>query len=99
MRAWRFGQALVLALTLAGAIPAAASAQLAPWDGNPISRGLGPTYGQAWCEPPAPDSSIANQQTAPLALIPSEAIECTLDEIRAEAKVAEIPERMSYSTI
>ena len=99
MRAWRFGQALVLAMTLAWALPAAASAQLAPWDGNPISPGLGPTYGEPWCEPPAPDSSIANQQAPPLALIPSEAIGCTLDAIRAEAREARIPKRMSYSTI
>ena len=39
-----------------------------PWDGNPISPGLGPTYGEEWCAPPT--GSIANQQGAPLALIP-----------------------------
>ncbi len=32
-----------------------ASADLAaPWDGNPISAGLGPTYGEEWCEAQSP---------------------------------------------
>ena len=56
-----------------------------PWDGNPISAGLGPTYGEAWCANAAPGSSIANQQKQPLALIPYEAIECTLQQFEDEA--------------
>jgi hypothetical protein len=81
-------------------IPITAGAQLAPpWDGNPISAGLGPTYGESWCAEAAPGSSIANQQGPPLALIPVEAIRCTLDGFLAEASAAGIPNRMSYSVI
>ena len=96
---------LVLAAS-AVAIPTPASAQLAsPWDGNPISQGLGPTYGEPWCAEAALGSSIANQQgfagPAPntLALMPQEAIGCTLDQILAEGAAAGIPTRMSYSVI
>jgi hypothetical protein len=81
-------------------IPITAGAQLSPpWDGNPISAGLGPTYGEAWCADAAPGSSIATQQGPPLALIPIEAIRCTLDGFLAEASAAGIPNRMSYSVI
>ena len=81
-------------------IPISASAQLAPpFDGNPISAGLGPTYGEAWCADAAPGSNIANQQGPPLALMPVEAIQCTLDQFLAEAADAGIPNRMSYSVI
>ncbi len=99
-RAW-----LTLVTALALAIPAlmvpvSASAQLAPpFDGNPISAGLGPTYGEAWCADAAPGSNIANQQGPPLALIPLEAIQCTLDGFQTEAANAGIPTRMSYSVI
>jgi hypothetical protein len=96
---------VTLAVSLALAVPAlaipiSASAQLAPpWDGNPISPGLGPTYGEAWCAEAAPGSSIANQQGPPLALLPVEAIGCTLDQLQAEAADAGIPPRMSYEVI
>src|ERR671919_200610 len=77
--------ATALALVASAALlPAPAGAQLSPpWDGNPISPGLGPTYGEAWCA--APSGSIAAQQGPPLALIPYEAIECTLQQFEAEA--------------
>ncbi len=86
---------IALALALAAATVALAtpaSAQLAPpWDGNPISAGLGPTYGEPWCAEAAPGSSIANQQDFDgpafqdtLALLPQEAIACTLDQIIQE---------------
>ena len=71
----------------------------APWNGNPISAGLGPTYNDPWCAGPEAGTSIANQQSSPLALIPQEAIGCTLDKIQAEADAAGIPKRMSYSVI
>jgi Zinc carboxypeptidase len=93
-----------LAATIALSTPA--TAQIAPpWDGNPISAGLGPTYGEPWCADAAPGSSIANQQgfggPAPntLALIPQEAIACTLDQFNDEAAEAGIPPRMTYSVI
>ena len=40
----------------------------------------------------APGSSIANQQKQPLALIPYEAIECTLQQFEDEAEATDIPE-------
>ena len=90
------GIAFVATLT----VTSPASAQLAPpWDGNPVSAGLGPTYGEEWCEPPAPGSSIAAQQNQPLALMPVEAIECTLEQFQQEAADAFIPNRMSFGTI
>jgi hypothetical protein len=91
---------LVLAAPALAIITTSAGAQLAPpWDGNPISAGLGPTYGEAWCAEAAPGSSIANQQGPPLALMPQEAIQCTLDRFLDEADAAGIPPRMSYSVI
>ncbi|MGH2691791.1 MAG: M14 family zinc carboxypeptidase, partial [Actinomycetota bacterium] len=94
---------IVLALALALAAPLApTSAQeppAPPWDGNPISPGLGPTYGEAWCAAAEPGTSIANQQGSPLALIPQEAIGCTLEKIEAEAVENGVPDRMEYSVI
>ncbi len=85
----------VLALALALAGPAAAQT---PWNGNPISPGLGPTYGEAWCAPTAGES-VNGLQGAPLALIPYAAVGCTLDKIQAEADAAGIPLRMQVSVI
>lgn len=83
-----------------GADPRTAAAEaVPPWDGNPISAGLGPTYDEQWCAPPAEGSSIASQQGAPLALMPATAIGCTLDEFEAEARDAGVPDRMSSSII
>jgi Zinc carboxypeptidase len=82
------------------ALSTPASAQLAPpWNGDPISAGLGPTYGEPWCADAAPGSSIAGQQKQPLALIPQEAIGCTLQRFLDEAADAGIPNRMSYEVI
>jgi Zinc carboxypeptidase len=90
-----FAVALVLAaIWLAG--PAGAQSG-PPWDGNPVSPGLGPTYGEEWCAPPS--GSIAGQQGAPLALIPYEAVECTLAQFEAEAAAAGVPDRLDYSVI
>jgi Zinc carboxypeptidase len=89
-----------LALTATIAVSSPVRAQLAPpWDGNPISAGLGPTYGEAWCGNAAPGSNIANQQKQPLALIPYEAIGCTLDQFNEEAAATGIPNRMSYTVL
>ena len=67
-----------------------------PWDGSPISPGLGPTYGEEWCEPVG-DENVP--QAAPLALIPYGAIGCTLDQFEAEAAAAGVPDRLSSSVI
>jgi hypothetical protein len=89
--------ALVVVASAIG-VTTPATAQLAPpWDGNPISPGLGPTYGEEWCA--APTGNIAAQQGPPLALIPYEAIECTLDQFEAEAAEAGVPDRLDYSVI
>ena len=89
---------VALAATITVAPPA--SAQLAaPWNGDPISAGLGPTYGEEWCAPPAPGSNIANQQDQPLALMPVEAIECTLVRFEQEALAAGVGDRLSYEVI
>lgn len=98
--------ALTVGLSVAGALLAApAPAQLPlrppdpPWNGEPISQGLGPTYGEQWCAPPAPGTSIALQQSPPLALIPQEAVGCTLQKFEAEAAASGIPDRMDHFVI
>jgi hypothetical protein len=88
---------IAVAATITVAPPA--SAQLAPpWNGDPISAGLGPTYGEAWCADAAPGSNIAGQQDQPLALIPYEAISCTLDQIIVN-DASTGPPRMTYDVI
>jgi hypothetical protein len=88
--------AIVLAVPLL-AIPTSVAAEPgAPWDGTPISAGLGPTYGEAWCQPPDPGTSIAALQGPPLAVIPYEAIRCTVEDILAEGVAAGIPTRASF---
>ena len=88
--------ALLLAIPLL-AIPTTAAADPgAPWDGTPISAGLGPTYGEDWCQPPDPGTAIAGLQGPPLAIIPYEAIHCTVDQILAEGVAAGLPARATY---
>src|SRR5262245_43832547 len=53
------------------AATAAVVSEGAPWDGNPISAGLGPTYGEDWCAPAGGENV---PQSDPLALIPYGAI-------------------------
>ncbi|MPZ61052.1 MAG: hypothetical protein GEU93_07105 [Propionibacteriales bacterium] len=92
--------ALALTIPVSAVQPAAITQELVPpWDGNPISPGLGPTYGEEWCEPPVPGSGEAEQQGPPLALMPGNAVKCTLDQFTAEARAAGVPDRMSYSVI
>src|SRR5712691_4619676 len=94
----RMSLALTLALvaSMTATATRASAATGPPFDGTSVSHGLGPTYGETWCAPPAPGSSIANQQSSPLALIPQEAVGCTLDRIQAEATTANVPHRMDY---
>ncbi|MGH2656575.1 MAG: M14 family zinc carboxypeptidase [Actinomycetota bacterium] len=101
MRRGRIPTVLATALFLvvtATVLSAPVGAQTAPpWDGNPVSPGLGPTYGEPWCAPPS--GGIAEQQGSPLALIPSEAIECTLEGFEEEAAAAGVPDRLAYQVI
>ena len=98
MRARRILSLLAAGFALVALPPALSSAQSAqPWDGNPVSPGLGPTYGEPWCAPPS--GSIAEQQAPPLALIPHEAIQCTLQQFEQEAAAAGVPDRLEYEVI
>ena len=67
-----------------------------PWDGNPVSPGLGPTYGETWCASAAGENV---PQSDPLALIPYGAIGCTLEQFKADAAAAGVPNRLTYSVI
>jgi Zinc carboxypeptidase len=100
MRRRQIPTVLALALVLvasATALSAPASAQLAPpWDGNPISPGLGPTYGEEWCAPVGTENV---PQTAPLAVMPYAAIGCTLEMFQEEAAEAGVPSRMEVRVI
>ena len=89
---------LVCAVGIAPA-PATTPNAAAPWDGNPITPGLGPTYGEQWCASPTPGTSEANQQGAPLAVMPEAAIGCTLDGFQAEAAAAGVPRRMTTEVL
>jgi murein tripeptide amidase MpaA len=86
----------VLVAAIGTSAPATAQPE-PPWNGEPISPGLGPTYDEEWCA--APSGSIAEQQNEPLALIPHEAIECTLEQFEDEADEAGVPDRLSYEVI
>jgi hypothetical protein len=96
----------VLAGTAAVALPtsaassesAAPEATGAPWDGTPISAGLGPTYGEEWCAP-ATGEYVDEWQGPPLALMPYAAVGCTLDKIRREAAAAGVPRRLSVQEV
>jgi hypothetical protein len=70
-----------------------AEAQDPPFDGNPISQGLGPTYGEQWCAPPTGE---AVPQDAPLAIIPYAAITCTLELFEQEAAANGVPDRFDW---
>jgi len=95
---------LALVLLVLLAIPALALAA-APWDGTPISAGLGPTYGENWVVPVPADEAVRTMQGVSkqpidtLALMPYAAIEPTLKMFQAEAKAAGVPQRMSYSVM
>ena len=67
-----------------------------PLNGEPVSPGLGPTYGEEWCEPVGSENV---PQSDPLALIPYRAISCTLDQFEDEAEAAGVPDRLSYTVI
>ena len=55
--------AALLLLLLAAAASAAPLA--APWNGQPISPGIGPTYGEPWPVPVPSNEAVANLQGPP----------------------------------
>jgi Zinc carboxypeptidase len=93
--------AIVAPVSAALSDPAASAAAVAgnaPWNGQPISPGLGPTYGEKWCAPTAGEY-VDDWQAPPLALMPYAAVGCTLDKIRREAASAGIPRRLHVQEI
>src|ERR687897_517553 len=96
---WSIAVTLLMTAGAIGVSPPASAQLAAPWNGDPISPGLGPTYGEEWCAQAAPETNIDEQQDAPLALIPYEAIECTLQQFKAEAAAAGVPDRLDWSVI
>ena len=94
----RLSASVAVGLILAAVgVAAPAGAQPAPpLNGNPVSAGLGPTYGEEWCAPVGTENV---PQSAPLALIPYGAIACTLQQFEAEAAAAGVPDRLGYASI
>src|SRR5262245_28215048 len=99
VRARRFALALATVFAAAAVFMPTTALAVAPYDGTTVSAGLGPTFGDPWCQNAAAGSSIANQQGAPLALIPYEAIGCTLQKIQDEGTAAALPHRMDFSIL
>ena len=93
---------LVLAvLALALAVPAMALALTAPWNGQPISHGIGPTYGEVWPVPCPTSEAVFNLQGPPhdsstLAVMPDADIGPLLAQFQTEATAAGVPQRMTY---
>jgi hypothetical protein len=88
--------AVVLVIAVIGSLAVSADRAQAldpPYDGNPITHGLGPTYGEEWCASPAGENV---PQTPPLALIPYAAITCTLEMFEAEAAANGVPNRFDW---
>jgi Zinc carboxypeptidase len=106
IRRWlALGMIPVLAATVVSVSVTSASSEVAapaatrpPWDGTPISPGLGPTYGEEWCAPSAGEY-VDEWQGPPLALMPYAAVGCTLDLIRREAVEAGVPRRLQVQEI
>lgn len=96
---WLLAPLLVILLILILAAPA--QALVRPWNGQPVSQGLGPTYGEAWPISPedAGEAAIASRQGPPLALMPWAAIKPLLDQFQAEAAAAGVPPRMTYEVL
>ena len=97
MRKWMLTLLTLGLLAAAGVVPAVALADLAaPWNGQPVSPGLGPTYGEPWPVAPPADEAASLLQGAPLAIMPYADIAPVLAQIQAEAAAAGIPQRMTW---
>ncbi len=97
MRRWSLTLLTIGVLCIAAAAPAVALADLAPpWNGQPVSHGIGPTYGEPWPVAPPADEAISLLQGAPLALMPYADIGPMLQQIQNEAAAAGIPQRMTW---
>ncbi len=89
---------LVIGLFLLVAV-APAFALDPPWNAQPISHGLGPTYGEAWPAGSLDGEAVASRQGAPLALMPYAAIPTLLAQFQAEAAADGVPARMTYEVL
>ena len=102
MRRWLLLALLATALLLLFAAAVYAADPLAaPWNGQSISHGIGPTYGEAWPVPVPPDEAVANLQGPPpdnstLAVMPYADIGPELQKFQNEAKAAGFPPRMTW---
>ena len=102
MRRWSFAILLVIVLLfLVGAAAALAAPLSPPWDGSPISHGLGPTYGETWPVPVPTGEAAYNIQGTPhdtstLAIMPYAAVSPLLAQFQTEATAAGLPQRMTY---
>jgi flagellin-like hook-associated protein FlgL len=97
MRRWSLTLLTIGVLCIAAAAPAVALADLAPpWNGQPVSHGIGPTYGEPWPVAPPADEAISALQGAPLAVMPYADIGPILQQIQNEAAAAGIPRRMTW---
>ena len=56
-----------------------------PWNAQPISKGLGPTYGEAWPVVPTDEAAISARQGPPLALMYWASVKPLLDKFQADA--------------
>ena len=101
MRRWLIALSIAVLLTLVVAVPALAAPLAAPWTGQPVSPGIGPTYGEPWPVPVPSGEAVANLQGAPhdsstLAVMPYADIAAELAKFQAEAKAAGLPQRMTW---
>jgi Zinc carboxypeptidase len=71
-----------------------------PWNGEPISHGLGPTYGETWPAGSLVGEAVASrQESTGLALMPYAAVPTLLAQFQAEAAAAGVPPRMTYEVL
>lgn len=93
---------LALLLLLLLAAPAVAGPALSPpWDGSPISKGIGPTYGETWPVPCPTNEAIYNVQGAPhdtstLSVMPYADVGPLLAQYQDEGAAAGLPQRMTW---
>ena len=94
---WSLTPLIVVLFVLLLAAPAFALDP--PWNAQPISHGLGPTYGEAWPAGSLDGEAVATRQGAPLALMPYAAMPTLLAQFQAEAAAAGVPARMTYEVL
>jgi Zinc carboxypeptidase len=102
MRKWFIALVVLGLLMLVVAAPALAVTLSPPWNGQPVSPGIGPTYGEPWPVPVPTNEAVAALQGQPpanstLAVMPYADIAAELQKFQSEAKAAGLPVRMTWS--